>query len=356
MFDDLVVLHRGGKSGMELHRALHEVLLRVRPFKAEAFAFADELGAGGDAAMRASRADLLGEVGGGDPDFRDEALSVIEEMSADEQDAEVVASLAAALGKMWDSRTTPLLLRWTRHADDNVRFAVASALNGAVSSEANPVAVDALIELTRDPVPIVRDWATFGLGNCGSSAPEVVRALLDRIGDDDADTRAEAFMALAERRDDRIVDPLIAVLSSGSVGTLEVKAAAKLADVRLHEALLAVADWWGDDHRGVIEAAIRRCDPELRPVAVDMERRVIEDVVHTLCGEEGVDASVVAEGSYPDTAIELRVGKLIERWDLWHFDDDDPLSLDAEFTVRGLLNLARSLIGGSVASGGDLGQ
>ena len=82
-------------------------------------------------------------------------------------------------------------------------------------------------------------------------------------------------MALAERGDERIVEPLIDVFTNGSVGTLEVRAAAKLADLRLHPALLATTEWWGDSDREILERALHRCDPHLRARATAEERELL---------------------------------------------------------------------------------
>lgn len=344
VIDSLAAVHHSAETGKDLDRAVHEVLLRVRPFHSDAFDFAARLEPHADPAFRAARADVLGEVCNGDPDFVPLVLPVLEGMASNESDPIVLSSLAAALGKMWDRCAIPLLVSWADHPDDNIRFEVASALHGTMSNDSDPNAVRALIGLTRDPVALVRDWATFGLGNSAASGPEVERALLDRITDDDQDTRAEAFLALAERCDNRIVEPLIVLLSGDSVGTLEIRAAAKLADVRFHPALVAVREWWGDDDREVIEHAVRRCDPGIRSHAISTEERVVADVLACLAKLGFDQFSVVIEGEYPATELVIAVGETIATTELWAYDDEDPQSLDVEFTVRRIVYLAGSLV------------
>jgi hypothetical protein len=71
-------------------------------------------------------------------------------------------------------------------------------------------AVRTLIELSADPDADIRDWATFGLAQqIGTNTREVREALYARVEDEDDDTRAEALMGLARRRDERVSVPLI---------------------------------------------------------------------------------------------------------------------------------------------------
>ena len=76
---------------------------------------------------------------------------------------------------------------------------------------------DALIELTSDPEPGIRDWATFALGTLSPQNTEVLRdALAARLDDSDDDTRIEAVHGLALRGDARALDAVLDLL--GEVG------------------------------------------------------------------------------------------------------------------------------------------
>jgi len=59
--------------------------------------------------------------------------------------------------------------------------------------------VETLVELSGDPAPRVRDWATFGLGS-------------QIVEDPDEDTRVEALRGLAARGDERAIPPLLVEL------------------------------------------------------------------------------------------------------------------------------------------------
>ena len=78
-------------------------------------------------------------------------------------------------------------------------------------------ALDALIELSADPEPGVRDWATFALGTLApQDTPALRDALAARLDDPDDDTRLEAVHGLALRGDAARVEPALDLL--GEVG------------------------------------------------------------------------------------------------------------------------------------------
>ena len=116
------------------------------------------------------------------------------------------------------------------HPSADVRFAVATALAGFDDDRA----IAALIALTTDPDTDVRDWATFALGSqTDADSPRIRTALLERLADDDADTRGEALVGLARRHDERVVGPLLAALEAGAHGSLILEAASEIADPRI---------------------------------------------------------------------------------------------------------------------------
>ena len=76
---------------------------------------------------------------------------------------------------------------------------------------------DALVELTADPEPGIRDWATFALGTLSpQDTPALRDALAARLDDSDDSTRIEAVHGLALRGDTRALDAVLDLL--GEVG------------------------------------------------------------------------------------------------------------------------------------------
>jgi HEAT repeat protein len=164
-----------------------------------------------DRARRLVGLDALGQIGyKAERPYLEETLPVLLGAVGDE-DAEAVASAVTALGHVRDPRALPAVLQQVGHADDAVRFAVAVALPALTDSD-EPAAdvAAALITLTRDPDPQVRDWATFGLGTqLDADGPEIREALAARLDDPCGDVGEEAVMGLVQRGDPRGTAPLL---------------------------------------------------------------------------------------------------------------------------------------------------
>jgi HEAT repeat protein len=80
-----------------------------------------------------------------------------------------------------------------------------------------------------DPDSDVRDWATFGLGTQSDADSEVIReALFERLADTDEDTRAEAAVGLAKRKDVRVLPVVLEELGRDVYGVLYEEAASYL--------------------------------------------------------------------------------------------------------------------------------
>jgi HEAT repeat protein len=162
-------------------------------------------------ARRLVALDALGQIGyAANRPFAEETVPVLLGAVGD-ADAEVVASAVTALGHVGDPRGLAAVLQRVGHASDAVRFAVAVAVP-ALTDPDEPLAeaVDALITLTRDEDPQVRDWATFGLGTqLDADGPEIREALAARLDDSCDDAGEEALMGLARRGDPRATAPLL---------------------------------------------------------------------------------------------------------------------------------------------------
>jgi HEAT repeat protein len=300
-------------------------------------------------AHRAARALLLGEATEGRPDLTDAVIGPLTTMAAAERDPAALALIGHALARLCDPRAVEPLLVLATHRDPDVRFAAAHGLGPSARVDAGrPAALAALIDLTRDPVAPIRDWATFGLAQTGDTGDDVTAALVERIDDPDLDTRAEAVMGLATRRDGRVVEPLIAILGGEEVGSLEVRAAGLLADARLFEPL---RDWAaGRDARDddpeyweLVEAAIRRCDPGAADAAERVEVALLTTVQASMA-ESGIEPFDVAlAGEYPTTEVVLTRGDRQERHPIWNFDEGDPAdptTIDLAFAMNRLANIA----------------
>jgi HEAT repeat protein len=204
-------------------------------------------------------ADILGRLVSVDPGTRTAVLDLLVAALTDEADAGVLASVVAALGHTGAAEPLPAIVGLAEHDSAGVRLAVAFAVATISSTPLGSDARYALIKLSGDCEPEVRDWATFGLGTIlAEDGPDVRAALLARAEDTNHPTRAEALFGLAVRRDPRAVPHLIRALQSPSVAGLELDAAAEAGDPRLLPAL------WALQRAGIVDAlrvrrAIDRC-------------------------------------------------------------------------------------------------
>lgn len=202
-------------------------------------------------------ADILGQLGPDPPNrpFLEESVPLMLAMLEREEDPDVLGALAVALGHLHDPRAIEPLSRLKGHPDENVRYGV---VHGLLAHEGN-LAVDTLIELSRDEDFDVRNWATFGLGSQIDADTEEIRAaLLERLSEEDGEVRGEALVGLAKRHDERVLEPLMRELSSDEVWELAVEAAEELGDPRLLPALRALQEWW-DASPSTLENAIAAC-------------------------------------------------------------------------------------------------
>lgn len=227
-WDPVIVLH---------FRADAEVLEKAR-----------ELCVSSNAKERKLGADILGQLGVPERAFPEDCFQILAQTLAHESDPIVLEAIAIAYGHLNDVRAVKLLVPLKKHPDADVRFAVVKG----ISCHDDELAIHTLIELSRDEDTDVRNWATFGLGSMiDTDTPEIREALLARITDSDDETRGEALVGLARRKDTRLLDPLIDELTSESVGLLALEAAEDLGDPRLGPALMLLKEEWANDEEDI---------------------------------------------------------------------------------------------------------
>jgi HEAT repeat protein len=189
---------------------------------------------------------ILGQLGIPDRTFPDESITTLIGLLQDETDPLILENIGIALGHLHDPRGIVPQLRFCLHPDWEVRYGVVCSLNGHNDERA----IAALIQLSADEHPQVRNWATFGLGSLLEiDTPEIREALYQRFLLEDpkdeqtAEIYGEALLGLASRQDTRILPALIHELMSHDVGVLTIEATKALADPKLYPALLQVQTW-----------------------------------------------------------------------------------------------------------------
>jgi methionyl-tRNA formyltransferase len=220
-----------------------------------------------DPRARSVAAYVAGQLGAPVRTRPGESAALLEEMGEREGHPGVLAVIAEAFGHLGEPWGLSWLLRLRRHPDAGVRDGVVSALAGRT----NPLATDALIELSADPDPAIRDWATFALGALApQDSPALREALAARLEDPDPEARIEAVHGLALREDARAVESALALLAAGEPGgslwtrhALEeaaIRLAAMTGDPRFAPYLPALDDGWrGTTLERDLERALERC-------------------------------------------------------------------------------------------------
>jgi len=162
------------------------------------------LGTDADPELRELAAYVLGQLGTASPALPAEQEAALRAMAAAEADPDVLAAIACGFGHLGAPAGHDWLLAHQGADDARVREAVAFALGGRPDADA----VQALIALSADAEPKVRDWATFALGTLADEdSPALRDALADRLDDPDEETRMEAVHGLALRGDARADEP-----------------------------------------------------------------------------------------------------------------------------------------------------
>lgn len=174
--------------------------------------------------VREASANVLAQLGYGEAyPFAQRSQPILEGLLADPETGVVSAALIA-LGHLRVG-DLPLITGHAKQSNADVRLAVVHAL----LSRDEPLAQHTLIELSRDIRTDVRDWATFALGSIGKTdSPEIRDALAARLVDEDNETRGEALIGLAARKDQRVIPAICKELARGDVSQLAIEAAGRM--------------------------------------------------------------------------------------------------------------------------------
>jgi len=175
-----------------------------------------------DAKARARGLSVLAQLDAGKSDgerpFMAECVSIAIEHIR-ESDEEIVRCAAWALSHLGTERAVATLIDLRSHPDADVRHAVANC----IELRKHPEGVNILTALMEDKNEIVRDWATFALGNVDVieggvrrfiDSPEIRAAFRRRLDDSYEEARREAIWGLALRNDPLGVELLLKHLES----------------------------------------------------------------------------------------------------------------------------------------------
>ena len=135
---------------------------------------------------------------------------IVANMMSDCRSDILFQSLCYAACHLRAKQCIPHVVKHVKNPNRHIRYAVANALLAQSSQKA----IEALIVLSRDRSPRIREFACWELGSVLKiDTPNIRAALLARIRDINYETRMEAQFGLASRHDMAVLDAIKAELA-----------------------------------------------------------------------------------------------------------------------------------------------
>lgn len=164
--------------------------------------------------------DILAQLGLPPRPFLQDTLKVYFELLDTETAPDVLMSLLYSIGHnndKLDNKQIEKICSFKNSENSWVKEGLVSALLGID----NPNAIETLIKLSSDKLSHIRNWATFGLGSqIERNNKEIREALWKRVNDKHQETKLEAIVGLARRKDKRVIDIIRREITGDEYGTL----------------------------------------------------------------------------------------------------------------------------------------
>lgn len=194
---------------------------------------------------RVTGADILAQLGWGEPTFNNEAVDLLLQLAADSDDR-VVQSAFVGLGHRRSERGIPVILPRIHSPNSDIRLAAVHGLCGQKS----PAALAGLIALSSDEDRDTRNWAAFALASgTDADTTELRDALFALLSDEDPEIRGEALVGLAERKDPRALSAIKHELNGPFYGSWCLDAAEVLGEQELLPLVLSLRERTADEDR-----------------------------------------------------------------------------------------------------------
>jgi hypothetical protein len=194
-------------------------VLRRRPSK-ELFAKCVELTKSNNPKVRKIGIDILAQFGLPPRPFLKETLKLYFNYLEVETDPDILMSLLYSIGHnndKLDNEQIEKICSFIHNENSLIKEGLVSALLGID----NITAIETLIKLSSDKLSHIRNWATFGLGTQIQRNNKNIReALWGRVNDKHQETKLEAIVGLAKRKDKRVNDIIRREIIHNEYGTL----------------------------------------------------------------------------------------------------------------------------------------
>lgn len=193
-------------------------ILRKRPGN-ELFEKCVEFTKSNDPKIRSIGIDILAQLGLSPRPLLKETLQLYFDLLTKEKDQEVLLSLLYAIGHNNDKLDQEQIRKICSFQNSDNKL-IKEGLVSALGFIDDSLAIDVLIKLSNDQSALIRNWATFYIGQGERNTKEIRDALWKRTGDKHQETKMEAIAGLAKRKDKRVTEVVKHELAKGEFGTL----------------------------------------------------------------------------------------------------------------------------------------
>lgn len=193
--------------------------LRQRPSE-ELFSECVELTKSDNTKIRKIGIDILAQLGSSPRPFLKETLKIYFELLEVETEPDVLMSLFYSIGhnnEELNKEQIEKLCSFKHNENSLVKEGLVYALLGID----NLIAIETLIKFSSDKLSHIRNWATFGLGTQIERNNKSIRETLwNRVNDKHQETKLEAILGLAKRKDNRVNEIIKREIIDGEYGIL----------------------------------------------------------------------------------------------------------------------------------------
>lgn len=172
--------------------------------------------------------DVLAQLGLPPRKFLKQTLKIYFHLLKVEENPEILMSVLYGISHNNENLSKSkihLLCSFAKNENKLIKEGLVAALIGIEDK----LAIETIIKFSSDKINQIRNWATFGLGTLLTIDNERIRtALWNRVNDKHQETRLEAIIGLANRKDQRINEIINQELKAGEMGILLLEAVLKM--------------------------------------------------------------------------------------------------------------------------------
>ncbi len=163
--------------------------------------------------------DILAQLGKDKRPFRKKTLKIYFELLNSETNVNVLFSILSGISfneKELNKKQINQICSFQNSNSDLIKQGIVNAL-GFIEDEK---AIDVLIKFSKDKANHIRSWATFYIGQVDFDNESIREALWNRINDKHQETRMEAIIGLAKRKDNRVLEIINQELTKDDFGSM----------------------------------------------------------------------------------------------------------------------------------------